>query len=45
LKDTWFRNKLSRNKVPQGLTFTGIKGSDALTIGELQFEGINDFNY
>jgi hypothetical protein len=43
-KDTWFTNKLSCNKVPQGLLFAGIKGKETLTIGEVQFEGINDFN-
>jgi hypothetical protein len=34
-----------KSKQSTSSTFAGIKGRDTLTTGELQFEGINDFNY
>jgi hypothetical protein len=43
--DTWFINRWSKNKVPYFFPHFTCREKETLTICELQFEGVNDFNY
>jgi hypothetical protein len=42
---TWFINRWSENEVPEVFPLQTYREKETLTIGELQFESVNDFNY